>query len=1600
MLPQMSGVLRAVLFMAFGISLAAGLSQAATITYGPVLAPVDPPGGGQPVSAVVYWKTDTATASNAAFAGPGSAGPWLVTAQDAAAGTRHEALLTGLTPGANYYVYVVSDGVASAPVEFRTGENLLTNGSLETWHAVTGQGWGAEEPDGWHGWEIYPWTPAGSNNPDHITIQKDRPTAAPTPAFKDGQHRAGMDEGWRSCYGGIYQTVSGLAPGEYDVSAWVSWLFNATTFHDRHLVEIIARDGAHAAGVPPSGTTIFRQYSPGSEGTWQLASGTVNCASGSVTLYANLRSDNYDGASFAHFDALRLMAKAQPAVTFSGFQASRVINGGAYDVTITYQTDVPVTTMLDWGPTAAYGASTPLDAELRTIHAVTIVDVAPSPTAFHYRAQATAPGGVEEYSADQTFEAPALSFSAVTAAVEPRTGRICTVSWSTSHATADNRLYYRPSGASQYIEAVEPAGASPLLSHSVTITGLDLGATYEFYVFGASPDIIAAQSSVRTFTTPAEPALADLLLAMSMIGGPLAAGGDDVGPAAEVQRMIQTDLDVINRTGSLGYSWPQVQPDDPGDGPNVYDWSAGDARLPSLIPGKARGSYFQMYGCTPSWLTQDTPRFWEKFEQFVEAMTIHINQVWGDVDYTFENEPNISRAPSGWNWADWYIHCLQHFYVAVHRADAVTGRTNRVIAGNLAGHSAGGFAELYARGLKNCSDVLGYHPYPYDLRDGLEVADLAQIHAIQEQYGDAAKKIYVSEGWGSGRSAGFDRSSPTIPPPAEEVENMYLAMVNGWDNVMTPRQHWDPAYLDGMSFFCGNDNWGARKWRSRAVPVKDSSGNITGFMVDGYHMTPDIAPQFWNGGMLDWYGNSKDCLLHVFPGNGLVFMNPGFELASSPPRAHQPHFWKTPVDPAPASDYSLDDSVCHGGSRSLKLSRASAGSAYVSQMTAKRTVLPGLPYTARVWVKTGDSPSLAARFYLLFASLDGTQKSAPVFAQDVPGASGWRQVEVTASAPSFASRAETGCILTGAGTAWFDDVTISLAGQDETGTVRGYTLDEEQQPVPNCLVRSTTGGCQTVSDGHGFYELANVPCGTYDFVCRKTGYVPSRITNQTVAAGKLTLVSYHMGIVKPGLTVTDVSAAAPLALAGTQTAVTVTVRNEKPYPVMVSEVGCFIESGGADATGDFGVSPSPANPKVIPPLSALPFSFALSPEPSAAGRQFSVNAYAFGQEDRPNLLANGGFDFADPFYHWGMWGSSSVCNWIADSAEYVSAPRSLKNVASDPGGDRFNWAGNYSAWGAGAVPAKPDTNYIVGAYHKDITSGRVALNLYIEEFYYDGSSHFYNGRHFAAVPRRSVWANDSMIYLTGDPAETPGLYATNRLRVSVGSYIGEAGASTTAWWDDVYLKEEGDWLADDRADEGADVIVPREVSSIAEARSAAPGEFIRIAALVVTAGDGVFDGRIYAEQADRAAGVLLIPASGPLPPSGASVTVAGRVGALDGEPAIDQATITQTGEPGLPLPLSLNARATADGGVTTLGLLVTLGGRVSHSSPDGAWFTVDDGSEISDGAGHRGLKVLLPPGAVAPPEGAPVAVTGISSCANSGALPVLRVRSAEDVRAN
>ncbi|HUV04113.1 MAG TPA: carboxypeptidase regulatory-like domain-containing protein [Armatimonadota bacterium] len=1594
---------RLVVLLALILFISSVAAEAVSITYGPLAWPQDPPGGGYPTSVKVIWWTDTATSTNTAYVGASPSGPWDFTGTDSNDSSRHEALVTGLTGNTVYYVYVTSSGVDSSVVQFRTGLNELINGSLETWHAVSGQGWGTEEPDGWHGWEIYPWTPPGFHNADHISIMKDKPSNAPTPLVKDGSHRVGMDEGWRSCYGGIYQEVAGLSPGAYTVSGWAAWFFNGVSSPEKHIVQVLAKDGPHTPGAVPTGQAIFSQDATVSDKNWKYVQGSVECTTGTVTIYANLRSDDWDGASYAHFDAFRVMAETAPAVSFDNFQASRVINGSSYDVTISYDTDIATTTQVEWGPTSSYGNTSPLDSNLVTHHVVSLAGVAPGTAAYHYRALATAPGGIDACSRDQTFDAPQVILSDISSSVDYQTGTVCTIRWDTNYATTTNKVLYRALGSGSYTEVIE-ADSTPHTSHLVALTGLSLGTIYEFHVSSGSADIITVTSSPDgTFETPDQPGPPNMFLGMAMTGHSLPEGGDDIGVASEVKRMVQVDSPMVNYAGLSAYNWPQCQPDDPGDGPNVYDWSAGDATNADRIPGKSRQAYFQVYGNTPLWLTLDTPRYWEKFEQFIEAMIVHMNQLYGDVDIIFENEPNDSRKPPEFpgDWADWYIHCLQHFYVAVHRADAQTGGTNRVIAGNLAGHQAQSFEALYAKGLKNYSNVLGYHAYPYDIRDGVEVADLAKIHGIQVDYGDGGKKIYVGEGWGSGRSAGFDRSSPTIEPPCEEVENMWLAMAVGWDNVMTPRTNWDFSYLYGMRFFCGNDNWGAMNWRRRAIPKKDESGNITGFIVDGYSMTPDIAPQFWNGGMMDWYGNSKDCLIHVFPGNGLVFMNPGFELTSSPPKSHLPHFWTTSAEPAPTANYAVDDAIFRGGSRSLKLTRTTPGSDGAYQLTAKRSALPAVSYRARVWCKTQGVSGQGARFCMRFSNLDGSQKSSLYWAADLTGTADWRQMEVVATAPLYASRIETGCYVDGVGTAWFDDVTIAMADQSLVGTIRGYTLDEGQIPVPDSIVRTTTGGYQTISDAEGYYEIENVAAGTYDLVCRKVGCVPHRVKNQTVAPEKLTFVSFNMRMPKPGLTVTEVTCDRETTTpTDPPINVAVTVSNSKPYPVIVSDVGVFVEKGGHDATGKFSILASPSNPKTIPASADCQFNFTMAPLSLAEGDIFSVNAYAFGQEDRPNLLTNGNFDLDNDFTHWGFWSGASTSQPVLDTSDFNSAPNALRWYVTDTNGDKFSWAGNYSAYVASAPAASSHQKYIVGAHHKDVTTGSVSMLLFIEEYYYDAGTWLYNGRRHSTIAHRSVWTGDCMIYETGDPDVTPGLYSTNRLKVSVGSWIGGKNYSSTNWWDDVYLKEEGDWLADDRATTGASLVVGKPVSSLSAAFAEAAGTYVRVSGPIVTAGSESFTSRFYVEQENRAIGSLVVRASGPSPEKGTRVEVTGKVGQLDGERALLDSVMKALEAADVPDPLGMITRSAGPAHLKTQGLLVTIWGRVTYVAADDSHFVVSDGSDVDDGAGPPGIKVICTgtvEGITPPAQETFVQVTGISGCEQNGALPVLRPRSDADI---
>ena len=72
---------------------------------------------------------------------------------------------------------------------------------------------------------------------------------------------------------------------------------------------------------------------------------------------------------------------------------------------------------------------------------------------------------------------------------------------------------------------------------------------------------------------------------------------------------------------------------------------------------------------------------------------------------------------------------------------------------------------------------------------------------------------------------------------------------------------------------------------------------------------------------------------------------------------------------------------------------------------------------------------------------------------------------------------------------------------------------------------------------------------------------------------------------------------------------------------------------------------------------------------------------------------------------------------MLDASESRSSPFSLRLTVEGKVDGEFIWAGNDSALVRTAPTASPGRCYIAGAYHKDVSKGRVSLNLFSEEYY-------------------------------------------------------------------------------------------------------------------------------------------------------------------------------------------------------------------------------------------------------------------------------------------
>jgi hypothetical protein len=158
-------------------------------------------------------------------------------------------------------------------------------------------------------------------------------------------------------------------------------------------------------------------------------------------------------------------------------QATAVTGTGA---TITWSTNEPADSQVEYGPTMAYGSSTPLDAALATAHSVTLPGLTPK-TLYHYRVKSKDAADNSAVSGDFTFTTPDTIppvITGVQASAITRTG--ATITWTTDEP-ADSQVGYGTS--TSYSSSAPPAPAPALVTnHSVQLSGLTPGTTYHYVV--------------------------------------------------------------------------------------------------------------------------------------------------------------------------------------------------------------------------------------------------------------------------------------------------------------------------------------------------------------------------------------------------------------------------------------------------------------------------------------------------------------------------------------------------------------------------------------------------------------------------------------------------------------------------------------------------------------------------------------------------------------------------------------------------------------------------------------------------------------------------------------------------------------------------------------------------------------------------------------------------------------------------------------------------------------------------------------------------------------------------------------------------------------
>lgn len=196
---------------------------------------------------------------------------------------------------------------------------------------------------------------------------------------------------------------------------------------------------------------------------------------------------------------------------------------------------------------------------------------------------------------------------------------------------------------------------------------------------------------------------------------------------------------------------------------------------------------------------------------------------------------------------------------------------------------------------------------------------------------------------------------------------------------------------------------------------------------------------------------------------------------------------------------------------------------------------------------------------------------------------------------------------------------------------------------------------------------------------------------------------------------------------------------------------------------------------------------------------------------------------------------------------------------------------------------------------------------------------------------------------------------------------------------------------------------PTIVDSPAEAKQLANGSYVSLAGEIATSADGDFTGFFYVEESDRSSGIRVVvpPTTIPDLARGKVVNVIGTMGtngAGERQLVEPMVIVISTDTPPDPVAMRnnhlggcdlgtppLGQYGVKDGtGLNNIGLLVQTWGRVTYVDTVADYFYLDDGSKISDGSGHAGVRVAGTSLAVLPELDHYVTVIAVSSMFKPG----------------